>query len=155
GRRALRTLAARAAPAGAAALADAWHRDAHRRGGALDRDRAARGRTRSGLQAVPATQSARGADAMTMVAVRADGPALLDGYRAVMGEGPLRTLQGLARRLSGHRLVMVNSTATGGGVAEILHRLVRLLNELGVPTTWEVMSGDPRFYGITKTMHNR
>jgi len=50
---------------------------------------------------------------------------------------------------------MVNSTATGGGVAEILHRLVRLLNELGVPTTWEVMSGDSRFYGITKTMHNR
>jgi trehalose synthase len=53
-----------------------------------------------------------------------------------------------------HRLVMVNSTATGGGVAEILHRLVRLLNELGVHTTWEVMPGDMRFYGITKTIHN-
>jgi len=49
---------------------------------------------------------------------------------------------------------MVNSTATGGGVAEILHRLVRLMNELGVPTTWEVMPGDMRFYGITKTIHN-
>ena len=92
---------------------------------------------------------------MSVVAVRQDGPALLDGYRAVIGDGPIRTLEGLARRLRNHRLVMVNSTSTGGGVAEILHRLVRLLIELGVPTTWEVMSGDPRFYGITKTLHNR
>jgi trehalose synthase len=91
---------------------------------------------------------------VTLVQVRADGPALLDGYRALLGDAPLRTLEALARRLRGHRVVMVNSTATGGGVAEILHRLVRLLNELGVPTTWEVMPGDARFYGITKTMHN-
>lgn len=92
---------------------------------------------------------------MTLVAVREDGPALLEGYRPVIGDGPIRTLEGLARRLRGRHLVMVNSTAIGGGVAEILHRLVRLLNELGVSTTWEVMSGDTRFYGITKTLHNR
>jgi trehalose synthase len=91
---------------------------------------------------------------MTRVAVRDDGPALLDGYRASVGEGALRTLAALARRLRGHRVVMVNSTATGGGVAEILHRLVRLMNELGVETSWEVMPGDARFYGITKTIHN-
>ena len=91
---------------------------------------------------------------MTLVHVREDGPALLEGYRAVVGDGPLRALEALARRLRGHRIVMVNSTATGGGVAEILHRLVRLLNELGVRTTWEVMPGDGRFYGITKTIHN-
>lgn len=91
---------------------------------------------------------------MTLVQVRSDGPSLLDGYRAVVGDGPLRVLVGLARKLRGHRIAMVNSTATGGGVAEILHRLVRLLNELDVPTTWEVMPGDTRFYGITKTIHN-
>ena len=91
---------------------------------------------------------------MTLVAVRDDGPALLDGYRAAVGDGPLRSLAALACRLRGHRVVMVNSTATGGGVAEILHRLVRLMNELGVPTTWEIMPGDARFYGITKTIHN-
>jgi len=91
---------------------------------------------------------------VTLVAVREDGPSLIEGYRGAVGDGPLRSLAALARRLSGHRVVMVNSTATGGGVAEILHRLVRLMNELGIPTTWEVMPGDPRFYGITKTMHN-
>ncbi len=91
---------------------------------------------------------------MTLVEVGRGGPALLDGYRAVVGDGPMRILEGLARRLRGHRIVMVNSTATGGGVAEILHRLVRLLEELGVPTSWEVMPGDTRFYAITKTVHN-
>jgi trehalose synthase len=82
------------------------------------------------------------------------GPSLADGYRSVLGARALAVLEGLAGRLRGHRLVMVNSTATGGGVAEILHRLVRLLNELGVPTTWEVIAGTPRFHGITKSIHN-
>lgn len=91
---------------------------------------------------------------MTRVAVAMDGPSLLDGYRAVTGDGPIRLLESLARKLEGRRMVMVNSTSTGGGVAEILHRLVRLLNELGVETSWEVMPGDARFYRITKTIHN-
>jgi trehalose synthase len=91
---------------------------------------------------------------VSAVEISRDGPSLLDGYRSVMCEGTLETLAGLARRLRGHRIAMVNSTATGGGVAEILHRLVRLLDELGVPVSWEVMPGDARFYGITKTVHN-
>ena len=78
---------------------------------------------------------------MTQVALPA-GPSLVEGYRAVAGDGAMRVLEALAGRLHGHRIVMVNSTATGGGVAEILQRLVPLLNELGVPTAWEVMEGD-------------
>ncbi|HTR97243.1 MAG TPA: glycosyltransferase [Candidatus Acidoferrales bacterium] len=91
---------------------------------------------------------------MSVVPLRTGPGSLVDGYRAVVGDGPMRSLEALARSLRGHRLVMVNSTATGGGVAEILHRLVPLLNELGMPTSWEVMPGDVRFYGITKTIHN-
>ena len=91
---------------------------------------------------------------MTRVPIRLDGPSLVDGYRAIVGAEPIRLLEGLARRLRGRRVVMVSSTATGGGVAEILHRLVRLMNELGIPTVWEVMPGDARFYEITKTIHN-
>jgi trehalose synthase len=86
--------------------------------------------------------------------VTAPPGALLEQLREVAGDGPLRELESLARELSGHRMVMVNSTAVGGGVAEILHRLVPLLQALGVPTTWEVMSADDRFYAISKKLHN-
>ncbi len=75
-------------------------------------------------------------------------------YAQVVGDDTLRALEALARKLRGHRMVMVNTTKTGGGVAEILHRLVVILNELGVPTTWEVMEGDDRFFGVTKKIHN-
>jgi trehalose synthase len=88
------------------------------------------------------------------VEVRRDGPSLVDGYRGIVGDDAMRVLETLARGMRGRRIAMVNSTATGGGVAEILHRLVRLLDELGVSTTWEVMPGDARFYAITKAIHN-
>jgi trehalose synthase len=90
---------------------------------------------------------------MTHVDVRTDGT-LVSRYRELLGDESLRALTALARTLRGRRLVMVNSTATGGGVAEILHRLVPLLIELGVPTVWEVMPGDARFHDITKRLHN-
>ena len=90
---------------------------------------------------------------MSVVTVSQDG-SLLEGYRSVVGDAPIRALEALAKSLRGHRIVMVNSTAVGGGVAEILQRLVPLLRELGIPTEWEVMPGDERFYEITKKVHN-
>ena len=78
----------------------------------------------------------------------------LERYERVVGAETLRALEALARKMKGHRIVMVNTTKTGGGVAEILHRVVVILNELGIPTTWEVMEGDARFFGVTKRMHN-
>jgi trehalose synthase len=57
--------------------------------------------------------------------------------------------------LAGRKVWMVNSTAQGGGVAEMLPKLVALLNELGVPTEWLVMGTDePRFFDLTKRIHN-
>ncbi|MHC4469892.1 MAG: glycosyltransferase [Planctomycetota bacterium] len=57
--------------------------------------------------------------------------------------------------LKGRRLVMVNSTAQGGGVAEMLPRIVTILRELGLPTEWVVMgSDDPDFFRLTKKLHN-
>jgi trehalose synthase len=91
---------------------------------------------------------------VSTVTLPTGGPSLLDGYREFVGDETISRLEALARRLSGRRVVMVNSTAVGGGVAEILHRMVRLLEELGVPTTWEVMPGDTKFYAITKAIHN-
>ena len=78
----------------------------------------------------------------------------LERYEHLVGVRTLRALEALARKLKGHRIVMVNTTKTGGGVAEILHRVVVILNELGIATTWEVMEGDDYFFGVTKKMHN-
>lgn len=78
----------------------------------------------------------------------------LERYEHLVGSRTLHALEALARKLRGHRIVMVNTTKTGGGVAEILHRVVVILNELGIETSWEVMEGDDKFFGVTKKMHN-
>ncbi len=80
--------------------------------------------------------------------------ARLDDYAAIVGEERIGVLRRLARRLEGLRLVVVNSTRSGGGVAELLVRHVPLLEELGIPTRWEVIEGPAEFFEATKTMHN-
>lgn len=78
----------------------------------------------------------------------------LDAYAPIIGEPAVRELRLLAAPLRGRRLVMVNSTARGGGVAEMLMRLVPMLSELGIDTRWEVLQGGPEFYRVTKAWHN-
>jgi trehalose synthase len=60
----------------------------------------------------------------------------------------------LADRLAGRTVQNINSTAVGGGVAEILTRMVPLLRELGIDTRWSLLKGNERFFAITKKMHN-
>ena len=60
----------------------------------------------------------------------------------------------LGERLAGKRIVNVNSTRVGGGVAEILTRMVPLLRELGLDARWEVMRGTEDFFVLTKNLHN-
>ena len=58
----------------------------------------------------------------------------------------------MAARLSGRTLWMVSSTATGGGVAEMLSPSVRILRDLGVRTQWAVIgSREPAFFELTKS----
>ncbi len=78
----------------------------------------------------------------------------LDDYVRIIGPGEVDELRALARRLAGRSVKMVNSTAVGGGVAEILNRLVPLLQEVGVPTRWDVITGGDEFFQITKAFHN-
>ena len=79
---------------------------------------------------------------------------LLDDYAAVAGDDAVAQLRQLAAGLHGATVVHVNSTRVGGGVAEILTKLVPLMLELGLDARWEVISGDPEFYECTKGMHN-
>jgi len=78
----------------------------------------------------------------------------LDDYAPIVGEEVIEELRLLARHV-GHRSVrMVNSTAVGGGVAEMLQRIVPLLNDLGVHTRWDVIKGGEDFFTVTKSFHN-
>ena len=78
----------------------------------------------------------------------------LDDYAAVVGAERIQVMRRLAARLEGLRLVFVNSTRVGGGVAEILARHVPLLTELGLVVRWEVVTGDPEYFAATKRIHN-
>jgi trehalose synthase len=78
----------------------------------------------------------------------------LSEYASVIGEGEIEELRTLAKPLAGRSVEMVNSTAVGGGVAEILNRLVPLAEELNLNIRWEVMTGGEDFFEVTKAFHN-
>jgi trehalose synthase len=78
----------------------------------------------------------------------------LDSYAPFVGQNVLRQLRQLSAPLRGASVVHVNSTRAGGGVAEILHRLIPLQRELGLDASWEVIEGDAPFFDITKGFHN-
>jgi trehalose synthase len=79
---------------------------------------------------------------------------LLDDYAAVAGADVTAHLQQLAGSLAGKRVVHVNSTRLGGGVAEILAKLVPLSRALGIDASWEVVEAEPAFFACSKAMHN-
>lgn len=79
---------------------------------------------------------------------------MLRQYAAILGESVIDHLCQLAEPLRDLDVVHVNSTREGGGVAEILHRLIPLKKELGIRAGWEVVSGDTLYYQCTKKMHN-
>lgn len=75
-------------------------------------------------------------------------------YIPVVGESVIEELSLLADRLKEKTVQNINSTAVGGGVAEILIRTLPLLRDLGVNAFWDVIKGDERFFSITKKIHN-
>jgi trehalose synthase len=78
----------------------------------------------------------------------------LDDYAATVGAAEIAELRALAAPLRGRSVKMVNSTAMGGGVAEILNQLVPLMKELGLNVRWDVITGGNDFFEITKAFHN-
>lgn len=78
----------------------------------------------------------------------------LEDYEAVVGKDTIDELRILAGIVGRKRLQNINSTAVGGGVAEILTRMLPLLRQLGVDVTWDVIHGDDAFFEVTKTIHN-
>ncbi|ELY60673.1 glycosyltransferase [Natronolimnohabitans innermongolicus] len=78
----------------------------------------------------------------------------IEAYAPVTSGDRLERLRELAETLSDVRVLHVNSTATGGGVAELLRSIVPVCNDLDVETDWLVMDADDDFFEVTKAMHN-
>jgi len=78
----------------------------------------------------------------------------LDDYRHIVGDEQIGKIFHQARKVYGKRVIHVNSTYTGGGVAEMLQSLVPLMNDAGVKADWRILRGSPDFFDITKKFHN-
>src|SRR3989338_4075150 len=78
----------------------------------------------------------------------------LRDYESIAGRDVIDELYLIAEKLKGKKIQNINSTAVGGGVAEILNRLVPFLQELGVDAFWDVIKGGDQFFKTTKKIHN-
>jgi len=78
----------------------------------------------------------------------------LADYRPIVGDAGLAEIRALAEPLQGARVVHVNATAFGGGVAEMLVTLVPLMRDVGLDAEWQVIEGEDEFFNVTKACHN-
>ena len=81
-------------------------------------------------------------------------PKSLEDYREHVGSDAIAEIEELARPLRGARVLHLNSTAFGGGVAELLNSIIPLLRDLGIEAEWQVLDATPEFFDVTKSMHN-
>ena len=75
-------------------------------------------------------------------------------YLPFIGQSAVDELAFLSQKLKGKNIQFFNSTSVGGGVAEILNRMLPLLRELGVDARWDVIKGGEQFFNVTKKFHN-
>ncbi len=80
--------------------------------------------------------------------------AKIEEYIPLVGQAVIDDLRLLGARLQGRVVQHINSTPVGGGVAEILNRMVPLLRELGVEAKWDLIKGGQQFFEVTKKFHN-
>jgi trehalose synthase len=78
----------------------------------------------------------------------------LEHYRQWVSEALMDEINSLARDLRGVRVCHINSTSSGGGVAEMLSSLVPLCSTLGLTVDWRLIIGDDKFFNATKGFHN-
>lgn len=79
---------------------------------------------------------------------------MIDAYQGISPKGDLVLLRKFGNVFGNRVFLHVNSTREGGGVAEILHRMIPILKGLGIEARWEVIKGDGEFFSITKKIHN-
>jgi len=82
------------------------------------------------------------------------GTQSIDYYEKSAGAQAVEELRRLAASLKGARVLHLNATPYGGGVAEILRSEVPLLRDLGIEADWKLITGDQTFFSVTKAIHN-
>jgi trehalose synthase len=82
------------------------------------------------------------------------GAKRLYDYRPIVGDDVVDEIRELAQPLQGARVVHINATPYGGGVAEILTTLVPLMRDVGLEAEWQVIHGEDEFFNVTKASHN-
>ena len=78
----------------------------------------------------------------------------LEDYAEVVEPGTIERIRALAEPLAGARVLHLNATAYGGGVAELLATHVALLRDVGIDAEWHVIHGSDEFFAVTKSVHN-
>jgi len=78
----------------------------------------------------------------------------LNSYVNIVSKEKIEKIKNYSSNLKGLKVLHVNSTAYGGGVAEILQALVPLMRDIGLDAEWRVIDGDERFFNVTKNFHN-
>ncbi|MEN3035031.1 MAG: glycosyltransferase [Candidatus Methanosuratincola sp.] len=78
----------------------------------------------------------------------------IEDYAPIVGEGTVETIRKMAEIIKGERAVHVNATSFGGGVAEVLSRMIPLARSVGIDVTWQTLKGDIDFFKVTKKIHN-
>jgi trehalose synthase len=78
----------------------------------------------------------------------------LADYRSIIRRELYDEIRDLGERLDGVRVLHINATSFGGGVAEILYTLVPLMRDAGLQAEWGVMFGAEPFFNVTKGFHN-
>jgi trehalose synthase len=78
----------------------------------------------------------------------------IEEYAPIVGQSTIDDLRLLGERLQGKVVQHISSTSVGGGVAEILNRMMPLLRDLGVDARWDLIKGGEQFFHVTKKFHN-
>ena len=112
----------------------------------------------SGFQALPDRESVKDRG-LILVQTNPDGLNLVDLYEKELGSLMMDSLRSLVHGLANTRIAHINATAYGGGVAELLHRQIPLMNQLGervgFQNDWFILNVEnPAFYDMTKKCHN-
>jgi len=81
-------------------------------------------------------------------------PKSIRDYRGIVDDNLIEEIHSLARKLTDLRILHINATRFGGGVAEILNNYIPLLQDLWLGTVWQTIVADEKLFEVTKSFHN-